>query len=129
MFRRAARLRSLRVLRIAVFLLFALGLVLQPVLGKWGEAHELIAHASANSHNDHNLPHEHDSPSHSDDADAGDPMHLLLHYAHCCGHSAWAAQDLTPPSLAWFTEPPVDTTVGTLAPSHAATPFRPPIAA
>lgn len=131
MLRRASYRRLLRALRIAVLLVFAFGLVAQPVLGSLGEMHELAEHAdSAGGSIDHNLPHGHASATQADEHDTGGPMHQLLHYAHCCGHSAGlASTDLPLPSFHWVTTHPSDPQPYSVVPSHAATPFRPPISA
>lgn len=88
-------------LRLAVLALLALGLCLQPVLAAMGEVHEVAAHAAqAATHAD---VHAH---GHADvavqDGDAGrgpereSPLHLLLHFAHCCGQSASVLPALLP---------------------------------
>lgn len=89
--------RWLPFLRILVLGLFALGLVLQPVLAAAGAMHDELAHNSPGTHV-HDL--------HADDVDAelvvaGEQdedgtttLHVLLHFAHCCGGAA-----ATPPIL------------------------------
>lgn len=86
-----SRLRRLSpLLRVLVLALFALGLVVQPVLAAAGEMHEL-AHDPSGKHS-HNL--------HADELDAGvaaadeqdqggaKTLHVLLDFSHCCGASA-----------------------------------------
>lgn len=82
--------RWLPLLRVLVLGLFALGLVLQPVMAVVGEMHEL-AHDPLGTHS-HDL--------HADELDAeltaaGEQdqggvktLHVLLHFSHCCGATA-----------------------------------------
>lgn len=121
----------LQLLRTGMLLVFALGLLAQPVLSALGELHELTVHAdSARGHTGHNVPHEHASTTQADERDTGGPMHELLHYAHCCGHTVGlAGADLPLPSFHWPTAHPVDAKTGPIVVSHASTPFRPPISA
>jgi len=129
---RHLRHRWSQILRTSVLLVLALGLMVQPVLGALGEVHEFTAHTdSAHGHTDHNLPHEHAVAAQADDErDVGGPMHQLLHYAHCCGHSAGlASAELPLPSFHWVATPPGDSQASSVVPSHATTPFRPPISA
>ena len=79
--------RWLPLLRVLVLGLFALGLVLQPVMAAVGEMHEL-AHDPSGTHS-HDL--------HADELDAelaaageqdqgeAKTLHVLLHFSHCCG--------------------------------------------
>ncbi len=112
-------------------LVFALCLALQPVLGALGEMHETTDHAaSAVLHLDHLTPHD---AQHAGDVERGGAdgaLHVLLHYAHCCGHTVGL-------SVAAFEAPIAPlSSVQQLPPasphvvaSHLATPFRPPIQA
>lgn len=82
--------RLLPLLRALVLALFALGLVAQPVLAAAGEMHEL-AHDPSGMHS---------HAEHADDVDAeltatgeqneegAETLHVLLHFAHCCGAAA-----------------------------------------
>ena len=82
--------RWLPLLRVLVLGLFALGLVLQPVMAAVGEMHEL-AHDPSGTHS-HDL--------HVDELDAelaaageqnqggAKTLHVLLHFSHCCGATA-----------------------------------------
>lgn len=121
--------RWLPLLRFVVLGLFALGLVLQPVMAAAGEMHELT-HDSSGMH-DHDL--------HADELDAelaatgeqdqggAKTMHVLLHFAHCCGATAALLPGLKPI--------PAASTGGRLAiaktpmPPQArlTSPFKPPI--
>lgn len=81
-------------LRVLVLGLFALGLVLQPVMAAAGEMHEL-AHDPSGAH----------SHVHADDVDPGsmaagesddsaETLHVLLDFAHCCGATAAMVFDM-----------------------------------
>ena len=126
----------MRLVRAALLLLLALSLTLQPVLAAVGELHELQAHAeTAALHSDVATDH-HDARSGSsadDEAAPGeqgsDALHTLLHFAHCCGHSA----SLVPPGsgVNWSSLPDVapDGNTGVVAvDTRRCAPFRPPIA-
>ena len=77
-------------LRSLVFVLLALGLFLQPVFAAVGEAHEF----------EHNSSGMHAHGLHPDDVaaelaaageqseDGAETLHVLLHFAHCCGATA-----------------------------------------
>ncbi|UXI66297.1 hypothetical protein [Tahibacter amnicola] len=123
--------RLLRTLHLALVLLFAIGLVVQPVLDALSEYHELTAHAAS--------PHGHADDHHDEDAsslrgeepeDHDGPVHGLLHHSHCCGHTVGLNNaDLPLPDFHWPAHVPVDAAPTPVAASHAATPFRPPISA
>lgn len=124
---RPVRNRLLATLRLLLLALFVLGGMAQQTLGTIGELHEFTVHAESSArHSDHGAPHAHDAPA--DEAHEQDPAHLLLHYAHCCGHSV-GMQGGEPPQLA--SQPAAMVLPSTMAhsilPSPAATPFRPPI--
>lgn len=75
-----------------VLTLLALGMVLQPVLAAVGEYHEIEhspsgthAHALHASEAPEDLDQERGSVPPADDAPA---LHVLLHFAHCCGATA-----------------------------------------
>lgn len=79
--------RWLPLLRVFVLGLFALGLVLQPVMATVGEVHE-FAHDPSGTHA-HDL-HSDDKDAElaaagEQDQDAAKTLHMLLHFAHCCG--------------------------------------------
>ncbi len=120
------RHRLHRVLRTASLLVLAACLLLQPTLGAVGQVHDVFEHLDDTAQH-------HESPAfhagEDDGKDAGDAIHVLLHYAHCCA-----------PATAVFPVVPqvalrVDAS-GTLLPMddarHAQAlpghPFRPPIA-
>lgn len=108
-------------------LVFALCLMARPVLAAWGEMHELTAHAgSALTHADHDAPHA--AGTDAGDPDSGNPAHLLLHHAHCCGHSTGLIDaGLLPLAVPFISiHPPLAALPAAVA-ARAATPFRPPI--
>ncbi|WP_147652663.1 hypothetical protein [Vulcaniibacterium gelatinicum] len=117
-------------LRTLLLLAFALSLALQPVFGAMGELHESTAHAaSAGLHADFAAPHDGEQAGDSDSGSDNDALHLLLHYAHCCGHAVGLVRAFEPPSMALpaAVQMPL---VSLLAPAFSANvPFRPPIAA
>jgi hypothetical protein len=82
------RFRSRRWLplpRVLVLGLFALALVLQPVMAAAGEMHEL-AHDPSGAHSH---VHADDGDTHSIASsmsdDSAETLHVLLDFAHCCG--------------------------------------------
>lgn len=125
-------------LRLAVLLVFALGLASQSLLGAMGDVHELARHGQALQQAelaDHLASHGHQSgeqghPDGHADEEEGGALHLLLHHVHCCSHGAWMSGQGT--GLAAFD------LVSASLPVHAAqqvpafrltAPFRPPIQA
>lgn len=123
------RTRPLTWLHVLVLALFALGLVLQPVLAAAGELHELA----------HDPSGQHSHALHGDDMAAelsaagengeGDSstLHLLLHFAHCCGAAAAmlpVVESVSPMIRA--TRPAIDS-AQRLAHARLPTPFKPPI--
>lgn len=126
--------RKIRVsltLRVIVLALFALSMMLQPVVASMGEIHE-FAHdpVGHDAHAEH-LGSTADEPA-DEPAESGTPatLHVLLHLAHCCGHSpAMAAPALVMPvpasmvASAATREPQAHPDIRTLAP------FRPPATA
>lgn len=119
-------------LRAAALMVLAFGLVAQSMIGPLGEMHEVVAHAGA----DHGLagygvPHHHDDATGGEPGtDTGEPLHLLLHHSHCCGHSAWIPGGQSVPVICGLTVAslPVDT-ARRIPASEATAPFRPPIPA
>jgi hypothetical protein len=114
-----------------VVLVFSLGVAAQSMLGALGELHEMTVHGqSGHDVAGHMAPHDHAAAlQDGTDVSEGGPLHLLLHYTHCCGHSTWMAGAATmtaAPGVA-HTESPVDNTRQLPAPERTA-PFRPPIA-
>lgn len=127
MLRRARRLRH--ALRTGLMLVFALCLAVQPVLGALGEMHEFSAHAgTAGLHLDHLMPHEEVQTGTAAQEDRDGTLHLLLHYAHCCGHTlALAAGEFAAPTVVLASAQPLPPVSPQVAASHLTTPFRPPI--
>lgn len=125
------------VLRMFVLGLLVLGMAVMPVLASLGEIHELAhdgygSHAMA-THGDHHdiTADSHDEPVKDADGEDGqgtDPLHALLHFAHCCGQQSLTASVPMPvlarlePSAALLMP---DAQVRPRSPVLA--PFRPPI--
>lgn len=115
--------------RAALLGLLALCMALQPVLAAVGEFHETFAHAEqAALHLDAGADH-HDTldPEGSEPTDA---LHVLLHFAHCCGHPA----GLNPPEAGAHWSPvheprPLTAVVAPTLSPQLGSPFRPPIQA
>lgn len=127
-FRRHASSR----LRVVVMTIFALGIASQSLLGMLGSLHETTSPAHAAHGVAHHMEaHDHEAAVHDGtDEDEGGPLHVLLHYTHCCGHTVWISGVAT---LAAIITPvrtgPLLQRPGPL-PAHGLTaPFRPPIAA
>src|SRR5688572_17944430 len=80
--------------RVAMLLVFVLGVAAQSLLGPLGELHELTVHAQAGQDlAGHMAPHDHEAALRDGtDANEGGPLHLLLHYTHCCSHSSWMSE-------------------------------------
>ena len=83
--------RWLPLLGVLVLGLFALGLVLQSVLATAGAMHYELAHDSTGMHA-HDL-HAEDVDAElvaagEQDEDGAKTLHVLLHFAHCCGGAA-----------------------------------------
>ncbi|MGH8031631.1 MAG: hypothetical protein ACREO8_04515 [Luteimonas sp.] len=128
---RVARLRFRLVLRLGALLLFAAGALLQPALASMGALHELAEHA-ANLHADasEHVTSADRQPATDDAAGVPDPLHVLLHYAHCCGPSG--ALFAVMPSVAQShacTDAPRIGESATVRRAYLRGPFRPPISA
>jgi hypothetical protein len=131
--RRHLRYRLPRTARLGVLLLFALCLVVQPVLGALGELHENAEHAGAAAalHQWHAQPHADAHgvvPPHGTPAEEGGALHLLLHFAHCCGQSVGLAVDtLVAAGMRIDAARPLPPTAIRRLGAHLTSPFRPPI--
>lgn len=121
--------RWLPLLRVIVLGLAALGLVLQPVMATVGEMHEL-AHDPSGMHS-HDL---HAEELDAELAAAGEQdqggaktLHVLLHFAHCCGATAALLPVLEPippipaPGRLAIRKAPIPPA------AHLPSPFKPPI--
>src|SRR5690606_40762872 len=119
----------LRLLRVVVLGVLALGLACQPVMTAAGEMHEL-AHDPSGAHS--HGPHANDlgaefAAADAHDQDGSETLHLLLDFAHCCGSAAAVLPVLEPLS----TLPVADRLVAEKASPPSAvplpSPFKPPI--
>lgn len=116
-------------LRVLVLGLFALGLVLQPVMAAAGEMHELV-HNPSGTHA-HDL---HADELAGDMVTPGEPeeggakiLHVLLHFAHCCGAATALVPVLEPsPSMPASSRLAIDKAPVPPA-THLPSPFKPPI--
>ncbi len=126
------RRRATGRVRLAMLLVFAVGLASQSLLGVLGGLHEITAHAhSPHGSVEHLTPHDHAAAVHDGtDTDEGGPLHVLLHYTHCCSHSAWMSGGAT--TLAVMSpgsaSSPVDN-ARQIPTTDLTAPFRPPIRA
>ncbi|QOW19226.1 hypothetical protein INQ41_11415 [Lysobacter ciconiae] len=122
--------RSGRTLRLLVWLVFALGVVVQPVMAAAGELHEL-AHDPSGSHT--HAPHGVIADPVAAPEGASGPrenpsLHLLLDLAHCCGGAVAVL-----PMLKGVVMAPAeaqDLALGTAAmllTTRLSSPFKPPI--
>ena len=125
------------VLRVFVLGLMVLAMGVMPMLASLGEIHELAhdglgSHAMA-THGDHHAAAAdlHDEPvtgADGEDGQGSDPLHTLLHFAHCCGQQSLTASAVMP----LLAQP--ESSAALLMPdaqvvprSPALAPFRPPI--
>ena len=130
MSRRAGQIPQ-QIPRLAVMLLFCVGLAAQSVIDISGATHEVLLHADVgdtyahqHGHHEHQAPVEEES---GDDADS--PLHLILHQP-CGGHCIFMAAMHVSPLLfdATTMGSPLDVT-RRIPPSDYTAPFRPPIRA
>lgn len=121
-------------LRVFVLAVFALGLVVQPVVAALGELHELAHDPSGNhavAHTDHadSVGGELSVAEESDPSPAG-TMHSLMHHAHCCGQSAVAELPaMRGVPVAPGSSRPALAESQRLLQTPSLAPFRPPISA
>jgi hypothetical protein len=119
-------------LRVFVLVLFALGLVLQPVFASIGELHELAhdpsgSHAVAHTDHSNSVGNELSAAEELDPAPAG-TLHFLMHHAPCCGQSAMAVlQTVRVAPIALGASCPVLGEPQRLLQAPSLAPFRPPI--
>lgn len=117
----------LPLLRVLVLGLFALGLVVQPVMAAAGEMHEL-AHDPSGMH-DH-LLHAEDVEAElatTGEQDGAKTLHVLLHFAHCCGATAALLTVLKPVPVKPAPDRLAIVKTAIRLPARLATPFKPPI--
>ena len=118
-------------LRTIALAILALSLMLRPMAASLGELHE-FAHGSAGQHHDigdHSIKTlVADVAQAASGDDGANPLHLLLHFAHCCGHTAATPAETY---LTAFNPPPAARPAWhlqtTVASARWPTPFRPPI--
>lgn len=117
--------------RLILLAVLALALFLRPTLSAMGEAHEL-AHDSAGQHVlfDHGQAEEGPNGAAPDEGKGGSTLHVLAHFAHCCGQGTLAVTPIA--AMAITPLPPAAPTPHFQASFSRArwqTPFRPPIVA
>jgi hypothetical protein len=127
----AIRRRASGRVRVAVLAIFALAIATQSLLGVLGGIHEATAPAHAmHGMTDHLAPHDHAAAvKDGTDADEGGPLHVLLHFMHCCNHSAWMSggDSAITVMIPLCADSSIDRATLLPAPDRIA-PFRPPIA-
>lgn len=127
------RRRWITGLRASLLLVFALGLFWQSLLGPLGDLHEMMEHGGIETTHPAGLDiHAESAPAEASGAATGEAgiPHVLLHYAHCCGHV------LGLPSVAFDYKLPAPAASKLMLPgtaripaAHLSGPFRPPIQA
>ena len=121
--------RLLPLLRVLVLGLFALGLVLQPVLAAVGEMHEL-AHDPSGMHSDALQADRVDTEltAAGKQSEGGtETLHVLLDWAHCCGATAAMLPSLKLISVVPATNPLIPGESQFPPPAYLPAPFKPPI--
>ena len=120
-------------LRTIALAVLALSLILRPLAASLGELHEFAHHPISQHQDIDDLPAKASIAKAAQMASEGDgaqPLHVLLHFAHCCGQTA-----ATPVNYVFgaVDSPPATQPAWRLEISHASArwtpPFRPPIAA
>ncbi|CAI8799799.1 MULTISPECIES: hypothetical protein [Gammaproteobacteria] len=101
--------------------ILALGLVVQPILGSVSELHELT-HDVAGTHGSE------ETLTAGEDDTAG-ALHVVHHFAHCCGHAVPTAAAPVVFSQISHIEPTSLTASRRVPSGRWLAPFRPPIAA
>jgi hypothetical protein len=82
------RRRRLPLLHLVVLGLFAMGLMLQPVLAAFGEVHGLAHDAGGLAQVLHADDAANDRIATGESGEDAATLHALLHFAHCCGTAA-----------------------------------------
>ena len=126
--RRSFRHRVLDQVRAVAFLLFALGLALQPVLASAGELHAL-AHDPGGDHAHalHDAEGEQNRLAADGPDDEAETLHTLLHFAHCCGATAAAVPTTKPAAFASLRDRPLTAQAAIPRQARLPAPFKPPI--
>ena len=121
--------RLLQLMRVLVLGLFALGLVLQPVLAAVGEMHEL-AHDPSGMHSDARQADSVDTQltAAGEQREGGtETLHVLLEWAHCCGATTAMLPSLKLMSFVPAFSPLIPGESQTPPPGYLPAPFKPPI--
>lgn len=127
---RRARRRFVSLIRLLAVMVFAMTLLIGPVLSSISEVHEL-AHDPSGQHSDVESGHgrsTHNTVQEQREGKAADALHALLHFAHCCGQAsaAFQAQVIDAVEIEPVT-PPAAFADATVSRARWYTPFRPPI--
>jgi hypothetical protein len=123
------RRRWISRLRACVLLVFALGLFWQSLLGPLGDLHEMIEHGVIETAHPAGMD-VHSGSVRGDVADGDGLPHVLLHYAHCCGHVLALPSSAVGCSLpAAAASQPMPYASVRIPATHLSGPFRPPIQA
>ena len=127
---RRARRRLVSLIRLSAVMVFAIALLVGPVLSSIGEIHEL-AHDPSGQHSDVESGRgrsTHNTIQEQREGKAADALHALLHFAHCCGQAsaAFQAQVLDAVEIVPIT-PPAVFVDATVPRARWYAPFRPPI--
>jgi hypothetical protein len=128
---KARRRRHAAAVRLIVFAILAVSLLLRPMLSSIAEIHEL-AHDPGGQHLDIEAwsgnPDLQEAGNLHDGA--GDTLHTLLHFAHCCGHvtATCPVFDLAPAELT-VASAPSNKAREAVPRARWQSPFRPPISA
>lgn len=119
------RHRLSRTLRIAALLALAACLLMQPVLGAAGQVHDVFEHIDDTARH-HETPEAHGGEQDITD----DPIHVLLHFAHCCAPTTavfpMGVAGVPAIDAGRILSPRADAGHPQAHPGH---PFRPPISA
>ncbi|TYT26156.1 hypothetical protein FZO89_07725 [Luteimonas viscosa] len=104
-------------------------MTVQGGLAAVGELHDVVAHADQSTLHVEHASGQDDAAAAAGDAPA-DTLHVLLHFAHCCGHAA----GLDPPRMGADWSPasgarPLTAMASPALPPQLRPPFRPPIQA
>lgn len=122
--------RWLPLLRVLVLVLFALGLVLQPVMAAAGEMHE-FAHDPSGMHSDALQADSVDAELAAAAGEQGEggteTLHVLLDWAHCCGATAAMLPGIKLIPMMPATNRLIPAEFSIPPPGYLPAPFKPPI--